>query len=132
MIPDKTAGICERINTMDTSSMFAFMDLLVIVAGIYVLYSFYLLKFKKEIKQGVLIPKDVNPKSCKDLEGYIGYMGPKTLVLGLAAIASGGVGLYNDLAAPVRGAVYWVVFGLFFAALIWFMYGTRKADKRFF
>ena len=34
--------------------------------GLYCLYGYYLLKFKGEICSSILLPKDVNPKKCKD------------------------------------------------------------------
>ena len=38
--------------------------------GLYCLYGYYLLKFKGEICSSILLPKDVNPKKCKDFRGY--------------------------------------------------------------
>ena len=37
-------------------SMFSLMDLIILGSGAYVLYCYYLLKFKGEIKEGLLLP----------------------------------------------------------------------------
>lgn len=56
---------------MSDNFIFGFMDTLVTAARIYLVYVWYLLKFKNIVKSGVLLPsqKQVNVK-CKDIEGY--------------------------------------------------------------
>ena len=112
--------------------MLSFMDIIVLAAGIYLLYGYYLLMFKNEIKSGVIVSKDVNPKKCKDLEGFKKYIGPRLLIFALAAVASGGLGLYQTYVNRVPAVVYWVLYALFFAVIIWFAVATKKAQKEFF
>ena len=51
-------------------SMFSLMDLIILGSGAYVLYCYYLLKFKGEIKEGLLLPKGTNVKKCTDKAAY--------------------------------------------------------------
>lgn len=114
------------------TSAFSFMDLIILGGGIYILYGWYLLVFKNEIKPGLLIPQNLSPKACLDPEGFKKYMGPRTLIFGLSAVASGAIGLFQDFAGSVPPAVYWVFFVLFLAVVIWYMIATKKAQKMFF
>ena len=108
------------------------MDLIILGSGVYILYAWYLFAFKNELKQGVIIPKDTDPKKCKDPDGFRNYLAPRTLVFALSAIASGGVGLYQDYVRPIPPAVYWVLYIVFFACVIWYIVAARKAMKEYF
>ena len=85
---------------MNTNQMFAIMDFIMVGAGLYLLFAWYLLQFKNEIREGVLVQTGM-AKKCKDLEGYKRYIGPKLLIFALCAIASGAIGLYSDYVKPV-------------------------------
>ena len=117
---------------MDNTSLMSFLDIIVVLAGVYVLYSWYLLVTKKEIRQGVMIPKDVDPRRCKDIDGFVKYMSPRTLVLGIMALISGGIGIYQDNIRLLNPIIYWTFFVAFLGVLIWFGYGTKKALKDYF
>ena len=117
---------------MDNTSIMSFLDIIVVLAGAYVLFSWYLLVTKKEIRQGVMIPKDVDPKKCKNIDGFVRYMSPRTLVLGIMACISGGIGIYQDTVRLLNPIIYWTFFASFLAVLIWFGYGSKKALNLFF
>ena len=112
--------------------MMGFLDIIVVAAGAYLLYGWYLLVFRNEIKEGLLISKNTDAKKCKDIEGFKAYMGPRALALAISAVISGGMGLYQTYVRPIPTAVYWVFYVLFFAILIVFGMAARKAEKTFF
>ena len=116
---------------MDTNQMFSLMDILMLAAGAYLLYAWYLLMFKNEIKEGVLIQKD-SFKKCKDIEGYKKYIGPKLFVLVICALLSGGIGLYSDYVQQVNSTFYLILTVVFFVILIWFATRVKKAESMFF
>lgn len=116
---------------MDTNSMFAFMDLIFLLCGVYILYAYYLLVAKNEIKEGVLVPKGVSTKKCKDFGGYKKYIGWKVLVFGIYACVMGGVGLYQDYVAPIPTVIYLPLYALFFAVMVLYLVATKKAEKMF-
>lgn len=116
---------------MDSGSVFGLMDLMVLACGGYILYAYYLLMTKNEIKKGVLLPQNQEAKKCKDMEAYKKFIGPKTLLCGLAAVASGGVGLYQDYVGPVSIILYQGLFILFIVIIIWFVVSIKQAEKRF-
>ncbi len=117
---------------MNTTSMYALMDLFVLGAALYILYHWYMLMFKGDLRQGVIISKNTNPDKCKDLEGLKAFMGTKTLILGILGVISGCIGLYQDYVAPLPQVVYWVSFFLFLGWLVVYATFTRKAEKKFF
>ncbi len=47
------------------TDMITLMDLLVVACGVYLIYVWYLLTKKDEIKPNVLMPKDVIPRPAK-------------------------------------------------------------------
>ena len=117
---------------METYSVMSFLDIIVLLAGFYVFYAWFLLVKKKEIRQGVMIPKDVDPKRCKDIDGYVQYMSPRTLLLGVMAVVSGGVGLYQDNVKLLNPIIYWTLFAAFLAIIFWFGISSKKAVEKFF
>jgi len=117
---------------MNTNSMFSFLDVIVIGAGIYILYGWYVLVKNNEIKQGLIVSKATDPSKCKDIEGFKKYIGPRLLIFALCAILSGGFGLLQTYVVSMPGVVYWVFYFLFLAVVIWFGVAAKKAEKRFF
>ena len=117
---------------METTSIMGMLDIIMLLAGVYVLYGWYLLQFKGEIKQGLLIPKDMDPGRCKDFEGFRKATSLPVLLTGLVALASGGIGLYQDYVAMLPAVLYWVSFVLFLGVLVWYMIVAKKAMKKYF
>ena len=112
-------------------AFYGLMDVIVVGCGVYLLYAYYLLTVKHEIKQGVLISQKTDPKKCKDFVAYEKYISPKLLLLGIAALISGGIGLYQDYVAPVSNYIYGAFFVLFFVIMAWYIVAMRNAEKRF-
>ncbi len=113
------------------SSVFGILDVIFVGAGIYVLYAWFLMKTKGEIKTSILMSKDINLKKCKDLEAYKAYIAPKMLIFGIASLVYGAVGLINANVYALPLPVYFAVMAFFMAVLIWFAYATRKGVQKF-
>lgn len=116
---------------MNTNQMFAIMDFIMVGAGAYLLFAWYLLQFKNEIREGVLVQPGMARK-CKDVEGYKKYIAPKLLLFALCAVASGAIGLYSDYVKPINSIVYLGFTGIFFVVLVLFVVFTKKAQEMFF
>ncbi len=112
-------------------NIWSFLDIIFVGAGFYMLYSWILLKKKGEIKQEVLMSKDVDLKKCKDLEGYKAYIAPKMLIFSVTAILYGGSGLVNSYVTTLPGILYSVLMIAFMVILVWFAVVTRKATEKF-
>ncbi len=116
---------------MDTAQMFGIVDLFMTGAGIYLLFSWYQLQFRNEIREGVLVQQGM-AKKCKDIEGYKKYIGPKLLLFALCAIAAGGMGLYSDYVRPINTIFYLSLTVVFFIVLVLFVRYSKKAIEMFF
>ena len=116
---------------MNTNSMFAIMDFVMVGAGLYLLYAWFLLQFKNEIREGVLVQSGMANK-CKDPEGYKKYIAPKLLIFALCALDSGGLGLYSDYVKPVNTYLYLGFTVFFFVVLVLFVRYIKKAQDMFF
>lgn len=99
--------------------------------GLYCLYAFYMLKFKKEINQTILLPKDARMKKCKDMEGYCRDTEKPLLFLGGVITVYGAVDLYGNYRQQ-QGMLFWIMFVLVWVALFWFMKTVRKNNKKYF
>ena len=77
-------------------SMFVLFDMLLLGLGVYLLYAWYLLKFKGEVKENILLVKEYPFKKCKDKNGYFAYTAPRLFVFALICSVAGAIGLAND------------------------------------
>lgn len=111
-------------------SMFSIIDLLIMACGAYVLYNYYLLKFKGEIKETLLLPKDVSAKKCKDKQAYITEISPKVLIYGIIVLVSGAAGIFEDK-YQMLGNYYLIILAVFGIGTIWFAMAVKKAAEKY-
>ncbi len=105
--------------------------IIVVICGIYCLYGFYLVKVKRELPRGVFLPKGIDVKKCKDLEGYCkGVQGP-LLILGIVALAQGAADMYNTSVGGID-SVYFALFIIFVIILVWFAARVKKMNREYF
>lgn len=99
--------------------------------GIYCLYAFYMLKFKKEINQTIMLPKEARTRKCKDFDSYCKGVGTPLLFLGIVVTVYGATDLYSASKGEIS-PVFWGLFFLVWVALFWFMAAVRKNNKKYF
>ncbi len=116
---------------MDMGSMFSLVDMLVVACGLYVIYLCIDMMRTREVKQNMLLPKGLDAKKCKDVEGYIHQLAPKQLVLGILALVCGVAGLLQDLAGLVNAYVYMGALILFFIYAVWYAVYMKKVIRKF-
>ncbi len=116
---------------MNVNQMFSIVDIVMVGAGGYLLFSWYMLMFKNQIREGVLVEQGM-AKKCKDIEGYKKYMGPKLLIFAICAAAAGVMGLYSDYVQPINNTVYLGLTAIFFVVLVLFVRYSKKAIQMFF
>ena len=117
---------------MSSNSALGFMDIIIIAGSLYMLYGYVMLMFKNEIKRGLIISSQTDPKKCKDLEGYKKYTGPRLLVFGICGILGGAAGLARDYIPSFPAPLYWAAYVLFAAVIVWFAISVKKAEDKFF
>lgn len=117
---------------MKTNDLMNFMDILFIVGGLYMLYGAFLLIKKNEIKKGLILSNGQDPSKCKDIEGYKKYIGPRLVTFALCAVITGAAGILRYKIPDFPEALYWIIYILFFASIVWFAISTKSAEKKFF
>lgn len=111
--------------------MWSIMDVIFVVAGLYVIYGWFVMVKNGEIKTEILMNKDVNLRKCKDLEGYKKFIAPKMLSFGIACLVLGGVGLLNTYVVSIPSIIYIICMVLFMVVLVWFATQMKKALRMF-
>lgn len=111
-------------------SMFVFLDIIVLGCGFYILYAYYLMKVKGEVKENLLLSPATPIKRCKDKGAYIAYMGPRLLSVGIGALVCGGLGVVNDY-TNFMGSWYLLLTLAFLVLVVWFAMAIKKAAKKF-
>ena len=109
---------------------FIWIDVLVAGCGLYIIYAYYLMKVKGIVKESLMLSKDVKFEKCKDKQGYIDFVAPKLLILGICVTLCGGIGVLNDY-TQVLGHGYLLVMAVFLGTVIWFSTTIKKAVNRF-
>ena len=99
--------------------------------GLYCLYGYYLLKFKGEIKTGLILNNEVNVEKCMDKEGYRKEAAPLLLILGIAAFADALVGIINSNVTMLPMPVTMGVLGIFLLVLVWFGFQSKKLYQKY-
>ena len=99
--------------------------------GIYCLYGYYLARFKKQAAARILLPKDVDVKNCKDLEGYCRETSRPLLILGIVTTLYGASDIYNTKAGGA-GTLFLVMMCALFITVIVFVMKVRKINKKYF
>ncbi|MCI6866454.1 MAG: hypothetical protein MR871_00610 [Lachnospiraceae bacterium] len=116
---------------MNTDSIYALMDAVIVGSGVYVIYLYLVMAKSGKLKQNILTPQNVDIKKCKDVAGYIHYVGRKQLVFGIVAILCGGIGLLQDYTKKIGAIPYMIAITIFFVYALWFGFQIKKAVKMF-
>lgn len=112
-------------------SMGTFFGVVGIGAGLYCLYGWIVMMRKREIPKGIMLPKDVDPRKCRDVESYIKKTSIPLLVLGLILVIYGVLELVNQYVMKIDTPVFAAMI-LSMAALIWFALCAKKANQTYF
>lgn len=108
--------------------IFGFIGL---ACGIYCLYGFFMLKYKKIINRTILLPKGVDAEKCKDLEGYSREASLPMLLLGVIVTAYGVVDLYNTYVQR-SPELFMIMLLAVILALFGFAVAIRRCNKKYF
>ena len=107
------------------------MDLVIAVSGLYILYGFVRLIFMNKVTKGLFASGGKNPDKCTDIRKFKAEVAAPMLLLGICALASGGLGLYQDCVKVVSITLYDIFFVFFLAMLLWFGYSSKRAAEKY-
>lgn len=116
---------------MDTTNFNGMLDLILLAFGVYILYCCVAMKQTGKIKGGMMLPKGLEPRHCKDPVGYIAFICPKLAIVGVISVICGILGLLMDYFRLVSGTVYCIAMVIFLIALIWYTVTSKKAVNKY-
>ena len=103
-----------------------------LACGAYLLYAYYQLKFKREINTMIMLPKDVSPKKCKDLNAYCKKMEMPTLLLAFVVIIYGGIDIYNTQTGGGAKFAFLTAMLVVFLGVIGYAMTIKKVNSQYF
>ena len=119
-------------NSMGSDSFLMIFDLISLMCGVYILYTYVKLRMACRLfPSSLLIPSGKSPKDCLDSEGYIRYMLPRLLIIGIPITLFGMVNLANEYLQLFDYQVGLIMTGVAFVFIVWFAVCTAKANRRY-
>ncbi len=118
----------------DMGGMLSIILLIMLVgSGVYALYTYIRLHRTCALfPNKFLYPGNCTPDKCVDVDGFIDYIEPRLLVLGVAMLLCGiAYGLYSML---LKGSIIWVDIATIVipaGIFVWYMVVQRKASKEY-
>ena len=106
------------------------IDVLIIAYGLYIVYQAFSMKRSRQIPEGIFIAKGLKISEKADVDGYIDYLGPKAVVLGIMGFLCGTLGMLAQ-SYPEYNWLSIVGYLLFLIALVLFMAASLKARSKF-
>lgn len=112
---------------MDSVNIF---DVLIIICGLYMVYTAFIMKTRGKITAGIVVSKDIDVEKIRDKQGFINYMFGKVLLLGVLTAVIGVMGIISTY---INAPSYITLIGLacFMVILIVFAVASNKAKKLF-
>ena len=97
------------------NGMGSFFGIVGVGAGIYCIYGYMLMIRKRQIPKGIMLPKDEDPKKCKDVEAYIKMTSTQLLLVGVLLVAYGVMEFINTYAVAIPIPIFavmhcWTIF----------------------
>ena len=116
---------------MVSNSIYMLMDLLIAGCGVYVICNYLSMYRSKSVKSSVLFPKGFQADQCKDVSGFLKYIGIRQIAFGLASLASGSFSLYQDYTGTASVGAYLITLAVFLIFAAWYSIAMKKAMQRF-
>ncbi len=107
------------------------IGIITLVCGLYCLYGAGLMRFKRRIKQSLVMVKEVDLKTCADVEGYCKEAQVPLFILGAVVTLYSLVDLYNTQFGGLT-FVYWILLAFAVVSLIWYTKKIREINKKYF
>ena len=117
---------------MGTDGFLMIFDVISLVCGVYILYSYVKLRMAGRLfPNSLLIPSGKSPKDCLDPEGYIQYIQSKLLVVGIPVTVFGIINIINEYMKLFSYQISLIMTGVVLLIIIWFAVCSSKANRRY-
>ena len=116
---------------MTGDSFYILVDILIFGCGIYIIAQYLFMVRTRELRQNMMLPKELSIKRCKDVEGYIKAIATKQLIFGIAAALCGMISLVQDIMGFYNIYVSMTAMVVFIVFCIWYRRESKKAIEQF-
>jgi len=106
------------------------LDFFLAACGLYFAYSAFETKRTGVLKPGILVSKNIVIRKDADKAGYINFICPLSILVGLLTFLCGCVGLANDYYGGLA-TVYLIMIGVFLTGIIAYSIVVMKAQKKY-
>lgn len=117
------------MNILGSSDIMSVFDVILIVYGIYTMYSAFMMK--KTGVPGKWLMGEQDTSKCRDLRGFVDEMTVKTVLFGASAVLYGVISTVNRMKLGIR-ALDAVCIIVFLAVCAFYVVGLNRAKKKFF
>lgn len=116
------------------NDMTLFLDLILIAAGAYCMYTFTVLPSQAAVQKRSAGAEGEKISDCADEQMYIGYMMPPLAVMAVMTMGYGVCMLLNDLRETPFLPYPWplVILGAVLASLVWYAVRNSRANREYF
>ncbi len=104
---------------------------LALIAGMNCFTCYAALVKKGEIKAGILLPKDMEKKNCRDVAGYTREIAYALLQMSVFVTLYGIAEIVNAYIFPI-GIFLFVSLVMMGVSVVWFAIRTKKVNKKYF
>lgn len=111
--------------------MFGAISILLLGAGVYIIYAYMKMKQTGIINEVLLLGKGFTEQMCKDKKKFVEKALPSVLILGIVTIFYGAVDAIHYFVTPVT-VLDLIAMAAFVVVLIWYMIYTTKLKKQYF
>ncbi|CUX42712.1 hypothetical protein BN3456_02270 [Clostridium sp. C105KSO13] len=111
--------------------MFGAISILILGAGVYIIYAYIKMKQTGHINEVLLLGKGFTEQMCKDKKAFNQKAIPAVLILGIVTIFYGAVDAVHYFLAPIT-VLDLIAMAAFVVVLVWYMVYTTKLKKQYF
>ncbi|MBR5316721.1 MAG: hypothetical protein IKU39_02375 [Lachnospiraceae bacterium] len=111
---------------MDVMMIF---DIVMIGIGIYMVFTAWGMKQKNKISSILLAEEEL--VKCQDEVGFVTYIFGKEIVMGVALVSYGAVGLLDKFVFQIGGVLDYVSVVILLMVFFWFYKGLQNARSLF-
>jgi len=105
-------------------------SIFLILGGAYLLYTAVLLIKDRKVTPSVMLSPGTAPEAIKDLDGFIRFMFPRILAVGLVTLVTGLI----DILFPAVSVLFWYEIGTiigYTVLIIFYIRWIREAEEKF-
>lgn len=110
--------------------MYELIDFVCVFSGVYLAYSAITMKTKGVIIANVVLNKSIKESAIKDKQGFIDYIYPRLLIIGIVIVLSGIVNMTNNYMQG-SGVISLLTLLVFAGSLAAYSIVTKAAIQKF-